>query len=76
MEGFVNIQNRDGLVRDLSSGAVINTNRTEYENFMAKRTAEKSLKEQIKKNSEEISELKSDISEIKQLLVSLINKDQ
>ena len=76
MEGFVNIQNRDGLVRDLSSGAVINTNRTEYENFMTKRTAEKSLKEQIKKNSEEISELKSDISEIKQLLVSLINKDQ
>ena len=76
MEGFVNIQNRDGLLRDLSSGAVINTNRTEHENFMAKRTAEKSLKEQIKKNSEEINELKSDISEIKQLLVSLINKDQ
>ena len=33
MEGFVNIQNKDGLVRDLSSKAVINTNRIEYENF-------------------------------------------
>ena len=48
MEGFVNIQNKDGLVRDLSSGAVINTNRTEREIFLQKRNASKELKQQIK----------------------------
>jgi hypothetical protein len=41
MEGFVNIQNKEGLIRDLSSGAVINTNRTEYENYLQRKTASK-----------------------------------
>jgi wobble nucleotide-excising tRNase len=75
MQGFVKIENADGLVRDLSSGAVINTNRVEYENYLQKRKSSSELKQQIKQNSDEIKEIKSEISEIKQLLISLINKE-
>jgi wobble nucleotide-excising tRNase len=75
MQGFVKIENADGLVRDLSSGAVINTNRTEYENYLNKRKVNKDLHEQIKQNADKITKIESDMSEIKQLLISIINKE-
>lgn len=73
---LVKIENSPNLARDISSGAVINTNVTEYENYMARKKANKDLKEQIQQNADEIKELKSDIAEIKNLLVSLINKEK
>lgn len=72
----VKIQDRESLVRDMTSGAIINTDKTEYENYLIKRNASKQMKLQIEKNSEEIAEIKNDISEIKQLLISLINKER
>ena len=72
----VKIQDRESLVRDMTSGAVINTDKTEYENYLIKRNETKQMKLQIEKNSEEIAEIKNDISEIKQLLISLINKER
>jgi hypothetical protein len=76
MNNFVKIQDRDTLVRDMTSGAIINTDRAEYQNYLIKRNASNSLKEQVKHNSEEIAEIKNDISEIKQLVISLINKER
>lgn len=71
----VKIKDRESLVRDITSGAIINTDKAEYENYLIKRNASKQMKIQIEKNSEEIAEIKNDISEIKQLLISLINKE-
>jgi hypothetical protein len=73
---IVKIQDRESLVRDMTSGAIINTDKTEYENYLMRRNASKQMKLQIDKNSEEIAEIKNDISEIKQLLISLINKER
>ena len=72
MEGFVKIQNKDGLIRDLSSGAVINTNRTDYENYLQKRNATKELNQQIKQNADKIEKIESDVTEIKEMLAMLI----
>ena len=76
MEGFVNIQNKDGLVRDLSSKAVINTNRTEYENYLQRKTAAKELNQQIKQNADKIEKIESDVTEIKEMLAMLIKGKQ
>jgi len=57
MEGFVKIKDKDGLVRDLSSGAVINTNRTDLENYLQKRNAAKELNQQIKQNADKIEKI-------------------
>jgi len=76
MEGFVKIQNKDGLVRDLSSGAVINTNRTDRENYLQKRNAAKELNQQIKQNSDKIEKIESDVTEIKEMLAMLIKGKQ
>ena len=76
MEGFVKIQNKDGLIRDLSSGAVINTNRTDRENYLQKRNATKELNQQIKQNADKIQKIESDVTEIKEMLAMLIKGKQ
>ncbi len=73
---FVKIQDSDSLVRDLSSGAVINTNTTDYLNYLARKNSSKDMKQQIKQNSDKIEKIESDLSEIKQLLITLINKER
>jgi hypothetical protein len=69
---LVKIKDKDGLARDISSGAVINTNATDYMNYMAKMNAQKSLQEKISANFDDIQNLKTDITEIKQMLTMLI----
>lgn len=71
---YVKIENKEGLVRDISSGAVLNTNRTDYENYLTRKKQEKLAKEQTDKQVEEINNLKNEISEIKQMLLVLMNK--
>jgi hypothetical protein len=74
MQGFVKVKDKEGLLRDLSSGAIINNNTSEYENYIKKRNASKQVREDLDKQSEEINNIKNDISEIKHLLITLINK--
>lgn len=71
---YVQIKDKDGLVRDMSSGAVLNTNQSEYENYLNRRNKAKLAKEQEVKQQEELNSLKNEISEIKQMLLALINK--
>jgi hypothetical protein len=73
---LLEIQDSDSLVRDLSSGAVINTNTTDYQNYLARKNSSKDMKQQIKQNSDKIEKIESDLSEIKHLLITLINKER
>jgi hypothetical protein len=76
MENFVKVKDSDSLVRDISSGAIINTNTAEYEAYLNRRMKNKEVRQQVQSNAVEIKELKSEISEIKSLLISLINKEK
>ena len=71
---YVKIENKDGLIRDMSSGAVLNTNRTDYENYLTRKKQAELAKEQTTKQVEEINNLKNELSEIKQMLLALMNK--
>jgi wobble nucleotide-excising tRNase len=73
---LVKIESNPDLARDINSGAVINTNITEYQNYLARKKINKDLKEQIKNNADKIQQIESDVSEIKQLLITLINKER
>lgn len=73
---FVKIQDSDALVRDLTSGAIINTSKTDYENYLARRSSSKEMRNQIQQNTDKIEKIESDISEIKTMLISLINKER
>jgi hypothetical protein len=71
-QNYLKVSGHENLVRDMSSKAVINTSMVEYEQYMARRRAKEQEQELITKQAEEINNLKSDISEIKQMLQMLI----
>lgn len=76
MDRFIKIENATGLVRDMTSGAIINTNRAAKDAFLRKQNAQNEIKEQVQQNAERIEKIESDVSEIKQMLMLLINKDK
>jgi hypothetical protein len=75
MSEFAKVKDHDGLVRDLSSGAIINTNRSEYESYMKARERALGNDLKITQQAEDINNLKQSVSEIKELLQILVQKD-
>lgn len=63
---MIPVEGHTGLFRDERSNAIINTNDIEYENYLK-------TKKNILSEKEEIQNLKSEVSEIKQLLLQLLN---
>ena len=74
MARIVKIDGKDGLVRDISTRAIINTNVSEYQNYINRRDAAMNKQKQIEEHTEDINNIKTELSEIKQMLLMLINK--
>jgi hypothetical protein len=72
MDKIVKIEGKDGLVRDISTRAIINTNVSEYQNYINRRDAAMNKQKQIEEHSEDINRIKEDLSEIKHMLTALI----
>ena len=72
---LVKVKDNASLVRDMTSGAIINTSTVEYQNYLKKVDSQNALKEQVQENTENIEQIKTDISEIKNMLISLIKKE-
>ena len=66
----VRIKDKPNLVRDMNTGAILNTNIAAF-NIHKK---EKELKEQTKLNTKEINIMKSDILEIKNMLKEILER--
>jgi hypothetical protein len=71
---YLKVQGEDGLVRDVSSQAILNTNNKEYDSYIARRDAVKAQKLELERQGRELTQVKSDLSEIKQMISILINK--
>jgi hypothetical protein len=61
---LIPVEGNSNLSRDPKTGAIVNTDRSEYEKYVAQRKTKQLDKERLNK-------LESEISEIKQLLVKL-----
>jgi hypothetical protein len=64
---YINVEGHKGLVRDKSSGAILNTNKEEID-AAKKRKAERLSKEK------EIIDLKNEVHDIKNMLTKLVEK--
>lgn len=64
---MIKIEDSNSLVRDPKSRAIINTDKSAY-------TARKKVLENNKKKEEEIEQLKTDVSEIKNMLSQLLQQ--
>jgi len=71
---IVEIVDEPNLVKDLTSGAVINTNRSAYEARVQARDRKAVQAETDLQQSKDIESLKADMAEIKKLLKSIASK--
>jgi hypothetical protein len=74
MIDYLKVDGNDSLVRDTSSKAIINTNVKEYYSYVEKRNMMLKQKQELDRQSQEITNLKKDMSEIKDMLSILIGK--
>jgi len=74
MTEYLKVEGHNDLVRDTSSGAIINRNRSAYE--MAKRRAIEAQKQrdEIRGATREINTLKCEMHEIKDMLKILLDR--
>lgn len=74
MTEYLKVAGHDGLVRDVSTKAIVNTNRADYERYMNQRDAALKRQQQLDQHELDINSIKSDIAEIKQLLLAVLQK--
>lgn len=70
------VSGKQNLYRDMSTGAIINTDKTEYLNYMEMKRIKEQEKSRINSIEKEVSEIKTDLNEIKDLLRSFINESR
>lgn len=75
-KGFVAVEGYSSLVKDMSTGAILNTNSEEIRRAREskKRMLEKKAAEQAMQN--DVAELKQEFSELKDLIRTMIEKQQ
>jgi uncharacterized protein (UPF0276 family) len=69
---YLKVTGHDGLLRDTSSQAIINTNVSEYQNYINQRKAAEARLSEQDRQAEDINNIKSELSDIKQMLVMLL----
>ena len=72
MAKYLKVEGNAGLVRDTDTLAILNTNSSEYEKYVAQRESLRLRNEEMARQAAEINNLKEDLSEIKQMLKALI----
>ena len=72
MKKHVKVEAQDSLVRDISTNAIVNNNKNEYENFL--RISEQKYKEkkEFERLKTDVDTIKGDLDEIKLLLKSIV----
>lgn len=73
MATYLKVKGCDGLVRDVTTNAILNNDTTEYQRYLAQKNVNLSKKAEIERHAEEINNIKSDLSEIKQMLLTLMS---
>ena len=67
------VEGHNNLVRADNSNAIVNTNLSEYNNYISLRTKKKQRTNRIDNMENDLKSLKDDINEIKTLLRALSN---
>ena len=67
------IEGHPNLIKDENSNAILNTNYSEYDNYIQSRAKRKQGTDRIDTMEDDLKSLKDDINEIKTLLRALSN---
>tara|TARA_Y100000768_G_scaffold385341_1_gene371266 strand:- start:553 stop:774 length:222 start_codon:yes stop_codon:yes gene_type:complete len=70
---YLDVEGHVNLVRDEQSGAILNTDNSQYNQYMALRNSKARKDNKIDAMESDLARLKDDINEIKSLLGKLVN---
>ncbi|MAU88983.1 MAG: hypothetical protein CMC40_03640 [Flavobacteriaceae bacterium] len=70
---YLKVEGHTSLVRDTWSNGIVNTNVSEYQQYMARVKAREQQGDQIRNAVKEINTLKAELREIKGLIKELVN---
>ena len=70
---YIKVKVNEHFVRDSNSNCIVNTNKAEYEEYLTRRKLKKSEKNKVDNLERDISTFRNEITEIKDLLRSLVN---
>jgi hypothetical protein len=73
MNNFLKVEGHASLVRDTATGAILNNNRTEYEEYLDRKRKVEAREAEISQHTEDINNIKNELSDIKQLLLQLVS---
>jgi hypothetical protein len=73
MSETIPVKDKSDLARDVHSNAIINTNRNAYEMAVKRSRDAQRQRDEIREASREINTLKTEMQEIKSLLLKLVN---
>ena len=75
MTKYLKVENENDLVRDSSSGAIINRNVSEFEAYKKRKLKMQENQDKVRDACREINNLKQELYEIKDLIKKLVGKD-
>ena len=70
---LVKVKNHENLGRDPFTNGIVNTNKSQYDEYIARRESADKAKEKSSNMEEDLANLKGEINEIKSLLKELVN---
>ena len=68
----VRVKGHSDLIRDPVTNAIINTNKSKYEEYISRRELKKNETQKVQDLEDELSCIKDDLNEIKSLLKEII----
>ena len=74
-DGLVPVQGRDGWFRDPDSNAIVNCNKTQYDEYMASYNKREKKEKSFNTLQNDVDALKSDISDMKSMLTQLLENN-
>ena len=72
---LIPVENREGWFRDPESHAVVNCNKSQYEQYMASYNKREKKEKSFNTLQNDVELLKSDISDMKSMLLKLVEKN-
>ena len=70
---FIKVKDNEHLIKNTKSNFIVNTNKSEYGEYIARRKLKQSEKQKVENIERDISTLRNEITEIKDMLRSLVN---
>lgn len=70
---YLKVKGYSNLLRDPQTNSIINTNTSEYQEYISRKNTKQNEEQKIQSIEEDVAMMKDDLNEIKTLLRSLIN---